>query len=87
MDTDYLHNEVYYIILQAYKVGLYGPKIVWVFYGWFSTEFWRINLDNVPCTEEEMEQAADGAFTFGYYFRNRINERGIAGITGAYPNN
>ena len=47
-------------------------------------EFWRTNLDNVGCTEREMEQAADGAFVIGYYFRNRVNERGIAGLTGMY---
>lgn len=63
-------------------MGLYGPKIVWMFYGWYSSEFWRINLDNVPCSEEEMELAADGAFVIGYYFRDRVIRRGIAGLTG-----
>ena len=47
-------------------------------------EFWRMKLDSIPCSEEEMEKAADGAFTFGNYNRNRINEKGIAGITGMY---
>ena len=64
-------------------MGLYGPKIVWMFYGWFSTEFWRQKLEDIPCTQEEMEQAADGAFVIGYYFRNRVIERGVAGITGS----
>ena len=69
---------------QAYKVGLYGPKIIWVFHGWYSTEFWRINLDDVPCSVEEMEKAADGAFVLGFYYRNRLIERGIAGLTGNF---
>ena len=63
-------------------MGLYGPKVVWVFYGWFSLEFWRQSLDDVPCSEKEMEQAADGAFVIGFYVRNRNIERGIAGLTG-----
>ena len=69
--------------LQAYKIGLYGPKIVWMFPGWYSGEFWRRNLDNVPCTLEEMEEAADGAFIFAYYFKNpNKDERGLTGLTG-----
>ena len=63
-------------------MGLYGPKIVWVFVAWFSSEFWRSHLEDVPCTAEEMEQAADGAFVIGFYYRNRLLTRGIAGLTG-----
>ena len=71
-------------MLQAYKVGLYGPKVVWVFVAWFSSEFWRTHLDDVPCTVEEMEAAADGAFVIGFYYRNRLLTRGVAGLTGMW---
>ena len=72
------------ILFQAYRLGLYGPKVVWIFVTWYSSEFWRHNLDidNVPCTVEEMEQSVDGAFLLGFFFRNPVLERGIAGITG-----
>ena len=46
--------------------------------------FWRQKLENVPCTAEEMEQAAEGAFLLGFYFRNPEEERGLAGITGNF---
>ena len=67
---------------QAHKVGLFGSRIVWMFVGWYSSEFWRTNLDDVSCTVEEMEEAADGAFVLGFYYRNPVIERGIAGLTG-----
>ena len=63
-------------------MGLYGPKVVWVFVAWYSAEFWRTNLDDVPCTVEEMEAAADGAFVLGFYYWNPVLEKGIAGLTG-----
>ena len=69
-------------IFQAYKVGLYGPKVVLMFHAWYSAEFWRHNLDDVPCTLEEMDLAAEGAFVIGFFFRNPTIERGVAGITG-----
>ena len=71
-----------FVLWQAYKLGLFGKKIIWAFHGWYSHEFWRTDLEDVPCSEEEMEQAARGAFVFGYYPKNRIIERGIAGLTG-----
>ncbi|XP_053374068.1 gamma-aminobutyric acid type B receptor subunit 1-like [Mercenaria mercenaria] len=67
--------------LKAFKVGLYGPKIVWVFAGWYSTNFWRENLDEVDCTREEMEEAGEGAFFTGPIFKNPIEEKGVADLT------
>ena len=57
-----------------------------MFVAWYSSEFWRHNLDDVPCTVEEMELAADGAFVIGFFFRNPVIERGIAGLTGKNKN-
>lgn len=67
-------------------MGLYGPKIVWIFYGWYSLEFWRINLHDIPCSEEEMELAADGSFVIGYYVMNPVIQRGVANLTGLFAN-
>lgn len=67
---------------QAYKVGLFGPKIIWVFVGWFSKTFWKVGLDEVDCTEEEMTEAAEGSFITGPVYSNPVNERGIANLTG-----
>ena len=53
-----------------------------MFVAWYSAEFWRTNLDDVPCTVEEMEAAADGAFVLGFYYWNPVLEKGIAGLTG-----
>ncbi|XP_045167680.2 gamma-aminobutyric acid type B receptor subunit 1-like [Mercenaria mercenaria] len=69
------------VLCAAYKVGLYGPKIVWVFVGWFSSYFWRVHLDNVACTEYEMDLAAEGAFITGPVYQNPTEERGIANLT------
>ena len=53
-----------------------------MFVAWYSSDFWLRDLEDVPCTAEEMNQAADGAFVIGFYYRNPLPERGIAGITG-----
>ena len=74
------HFNLFYFT-QAYKIGLYGPKIVWIFYNWLTYDFWRPRND-VSCTADEMKEAIEGAFLMGSFVRNHIEERGIAGITG-----
>jgi hypothetical protein len=41
---------------QAYKVGLYGPKIVWIFTGPFPQHWWRLELDDLDCTADQMDK-------------------------------
>jgi hypothetical protein len=76
--------KIFFCFYQAYKVGLYGPKIVWVFVGWFSTTFWKVNLEGLDCTEAEMIKAAEGSFITGPVYSNPVEERGIANLTGRY---
>lgn len=66
--------------LQAYKIGFYGPKIVWVFMGFLSFRFWATELDDIDCTEEQMNEVADGLFLIRYSDYKTV-ERGIANLT------
>lgn len=70
------------LLFQAYKLGLYGPKIVWLLPGWYSDFFWREHNHEVDCTVEEMEQAAEGVFLVVSVYFNPVEERGVANLTG-----
>lgn len=67
--------------MQAYKVGLYGKKIVWIMYGFFSKTFWSINLEDIDCTAEEMSLVAEGTFLIKHANNNMDEQKGIANIT------
>ncbi|XP_060569149.1 gamma-aminobutyric acid type B receptor subunit 1-like [Ruditapes philippinarum] len=69
------------MICAAYKIGFYGPKIVWIFNGWYTPTFWKINLETVDCTEVEMSLVVEGAFLTSSVYSNPIEERGIANLT------
>ncbi|XP_045169675.1 gamma-aminobutyric acid type B receptor subunit 1-like [Mercenaria mercenaria] len=69
------------VLCAAFKIGLYGPHIVWMFVGWYSKTFWKVDLDEVDCTEEQMTLTVEGAFITGAVFMNPVEEKGIAGIT------
>ncbi|XP_052793612.1 gamma-aminobutyric acid type B receptor subunit 1-like [Mya arenaria] len=69
------------VLCAAYKVGLYGAKIVWVFAGWFSRTFWLVKQDDIDCTPEQMALVAEGAFFTSAVHFNPIEERGIHGMT------
>jgi len=63
-------------------MGLYGPKIVWIFMGYLSTNFWRENIEDVDCTVEEMNEAAEGMFLFKNSHRDPNYKIGIANVSG-----
>ncbi|KAL5009805.1 hypothetical protein ScPMuIL_012110 [Solemya velum] len=68
------------ILCQAYKMGLYGHKIVWIFPGWYATHWWQTeNQDG--CSREQMDRAADGHLVTGHFYLNPKQKRGIAGLT------
>ncbi|XP_052793057.1 gamma-aminobutyric acid type B receptor subunit 1-like [Mya arenaria] len=71
------------VLCAAYKVGLFGPKIVWILQGWFSEVFWKQGLESISCTAEELSQVAEGVFLIRPVFNNPIEERGIANMTNS----
>ena len=70
------------VIQQAYKVGLYGPKIVWFLLGWYSDNWWKEKTASVECTVEEIEIAIDGYFSIDDVI---INPKGDVTISGYTP--
>ena len=53
------------VLCEIYKQGLYGQKHVWFFIGWYEDNWFQRHLEeeNIKCTREEMEMAAEGHFT------------------------
>ncbi|XP_072048874.1 gamma-aminobutyric acid type B receptor subunit 1-like [Amphiura filiformis] len=41
------------IFCEAYKLGMYGPRYVWMIESWNSDHWWR-NTNGINCTEDEM---------------------------------
>lgn len=70
--------------LQAYKAGLYGPKIVWVFLGYYAAQFWTDGLEETGCTAEEMALAVEGIFLITYADANPVEKKGLANLTCWY---
>ncbi|XP_052256428.1 gamma-aminobutyric acid type B receptor subunit 1-like [Dreissena polymorpha] len=69
--------------IKAYKLGMYGLKIVWIFPGWYAENFWQTHQNDIGCTSEQMNAAVEGSFLTSAIFYNPIEERGIANITSS----
>ncbi|XP_052793022.1 gamma-aminobutyric acid type B receptor subunit 1-like [Mya arenaria] len=69
------------MLCAAYKVGLYGAKIVWIMPGWFTNEFWKDDIGSLSCTLEQITEVVEGAIFAGPIWDNPIEERGIANMT------
>ena len=53
------------VLCEAYKRGMYGPKYVWFFIGWYEDDWYQKlpEEENISCNQTEMEIAAEGHFT------------------------
>ncbi|XP_041350735.1 gamma-aminobutyric acid type B receptor subunit 1-like [Gigantopelta aegis] len=69
------------VFCEAYKIGFYGPKIVWILIGWYSVDWWRNVPSTLGCTPEQLLVAFDGYFSVGRVWFNPKNDLAISGYT------
>ncbi|KAL5007636.1 hypothetical protein ScPMuIL_016442 [Solemya velum] len=71
------------LLCEAYRAGLYWPKIVWILLGWYGENWWKKtnNFAGINCTQDQLNAVVEGVIQMGYFFRNPKTEKGLAGIT------
>jgi hypothetical protein len=64
--------------------GLYGPKYVWFFIGWYEDDWFQKHLDDehINCTVAQMEEAAEAHFTTEALQWNQDKSPTISGKVG-----
>ncbi|XP_046559273.1 gamma-aminobutyric acid type B receptor subunit 1-like, partial [Haliotis rubra] len=77
----FYENMARQVFCEAYKVGLYGSKIVWVINGWFDDFWWLVPDASVDCTPEEMSRAVEGYIAVDRLYISPIEIAAISGIT------
>ncbi|XP_048240319.1 gamma-aminobutyric acid type B receptor subunit 1-like [Haliotis rufescens] len=77
----FYENMARQVFCEAYKVGLYGNKIVWVINGWFDDFWWLVPDVNVDCTPEEMSRAVEGYIAVDRLYISPIEIPAISGLT------
>jgi hypothetical protein len=61
---------------------MYGPKMVWLFPGWYGSKWWEIDSGGDDCSQAQIELVVEGAVMFGSFKRNpNTDQRGVAGLT------
>ncbi|XP_041354156.1 gamma-aminobutyric acid type B receptor subunit 1-like [Gigantopelta aegis] len=69
------------VFCEAYKIGFYGPKIVWIISGWYESSWWQPRSgESLDCTTEQMGRAAEGAVSMKRIHISPLNEKTIGGI-------
>ena len=49
---------------KAFKQGIYGEHYMWLLLDWFDNkQWWLVKDEKVDCTQEQMNQAAEGYFS------------------------
>ncbi|XP_025097922.1 gamma-aminobutyric acid type B receptor subunit 2-like, partial [Pomacea canaliculata] len=77
------------VFCEAYKVGLYGSRVVWLLPGWYDAGWWLMADPAVDCSPGQLIEAVEGHFDTGILSINPRSERAISGwlpseFTAAY---
>ena len=69
---------------EAYKAGLYGPRVVWFILGWFPDNWFHPHKnEKLSCSLEQMRAATDGHFTTEIMQLGSEESATFAGIVSA----
>lgn len=66
--------------MQAYHLGLYGPRIVYLMMGYYSSITWSQSTNFSDCTPDQIMETIDGSFYIGVAM-NTDNQVSVSGRT------
>ncbi|XP_022082609.1 gamma-aminobutyric acid type B receptor subunit 1-like isoform X2 [Acanthaster planci] len=81
--ANFYEGRVRKVFCSAYRLGLYGPRYVWMLPGYYADGWWKVPEEGVTCTPEELKKASEGYLTIMWSQFGREEVNTIAGITPA----
>ncbi|XP_031554561.1 gamma-aminobutyric acid type B receptor subunit 1-like isoform X2 [Actinia tenebrosa] len=70
------------VFCEAYKLGMYGAKYVWLLLDWYDNHKWWLKNDQqVDCTQDQLTRATSGYFSFEHLNPVTNGKPGISGLT------
>ncbi len=80
----YPFNFSFYVVsypIKAYKLGMHGPKYVWILVGWYSEDWWMEARNFTDCSPQNILTAAEGYIATGIVYINPRNDVALSGVT------
>ncbi|XP_048239709.1 gamma-aminobutyric acid type B receptor subunit 2-like [Haliotis rufescens] len=69
------------VICQAFRIGLYGRKVVWLLPGWFDPHWYTGYNDTANCTTQDILKVIDNAFSLDNVYYNPSDDVSISNMT------
>ncbi|XP_070188876.1 gamma-aminobutyric acid type B receptor subunit 1-like [Littorina saxatilis] len=67
------------VLCEAYKIGLYGRRIVWILNGWYDAGWWKTEDPTIDCTPQQLEMVVEGYFDAGIVYLNPSPDPSVSG--------
>ncbi|XP_048239375.1 gamma-aminobutyric acid type B receptor subunit 1-like [Haliotis rufescens] len=71
------------VICQAFRVGLYGRKVVWLLPGWFYPHWYTEYNDTANCTTQDILKVTENAFSLDNVYYNPSDDVSISNMTSS----
>ncbi|XP_038066081.1 gamma-aminobutyric acid type B receptor subunit 1-like [Patiria miniata] len=70
------------MLCEAYHLGMYGPRYVWMIDSWNSLDWWR-NVTWLGCSEQQMYEVVKNHVGTVFLDLRTDNERAVSGLTAS----
>ena len=77
-DRDLLFN------LQAYRLGMFGPKYQWIILGGYNDDWWTVEDTTLPCTVAELNMTLHGYLATDILPLSSSRKRTESGLVSEY---
>ncbi|XP_072171332.1 gamma-aminobutyric acid type B receptor subunit 2-like [Diadema setosum] len=79
--SNFYQKEAIFVFCEAYKAKLYGPNYVWLIWGHYEKEWWKMGSELTGCTTDEISEAVDGYIAVTFDVLGSSDNETISGMT------
>ncbi|XP_068722865.1 gamma-aminobutyric acid type B receptor subunit 1-like isoform X2 [Montipora capricornis] len=69
------------VFCEAYRLGMYGAKYVWILLGYMDEGWWLVNDSSVSCSSQQLLTAMDGHLATDYLWTTKSDAAIVSGKT------
>ncbi|XP_041462250.1 gamma-aminobutyric acid type B receptor subunit 2-like [Lytechinus variegatus] len=80
---NFYQKEAIQVFCEAYKAELYGSNYVWLIWGHYEHEWWKMDDETTDCTMEEISAAVEGYIAVTFDVLGDSNNETISKMTAS----
>lgn len=69
------------VFCEAYRLGMYGAKFVWILLGYMAKDWWLVNDSSITCSSQQLLKASEGHLATDFLWTTHPDAKIVSGKT------